>query len=122
MNTIRLYNTVKKPKNIVQKALLERLSVQREFSTILIISSDETHDFYTAQLRATVQQQHLTDILLTINLYEVKDSRQHTHIKFFINYNDTKEYALERFILKRYIRYKLKYHFHLFTARVEKWL
>ncbi|GGG08622.1 hypothetical protein GCM10011344_06470 [Dokdonia pacifica] len=121
METIRLRYTIKKPKAIVQKALLEGIAVHQEFETLTILKRNKISHSYIIHINPLLQYKNLTDVSLVIDVYDAANSKHHTQIRLLLHYTNTTYYTFRKLILKGHLKCELLSHFNRFKSRVEKW-
>lgn len=124
---IHFNSIIERPKDIVQTALSEGLTVFTKLGDISEVMHSQNDDTYHAKLSNQILCLGLNNVHLTITIFLSDDDlRERTHFKSILTYKYPVKHSLVRFILKailrQYLIFEVKTRFHQFKHRIEKWL
>jgi len=125
MGKITLCNSIERPIDVVQNAVLEGFSVHKNNGDILVFSHSMDEYLHYAEFNTATWSENLSDISLSIQLNN-RDGIDHTYIHSTIKYRGNTKFfvssVIQKVILRQQIRMAASIRLQQFKYRLEKWL
>ncbi len=123
---LEINETIKKPIQIVEKALKEGLNVFADMGKLTHIKHSKTMHSYTAQFKNDVLCHHIDQAYVTTSLKNDAQTEGYTTLNFRIEYQPNRMHVLQHFwyrlIVKPQIKFQTQHLLRNFKHRVEKWI